>query len=70
MTNLENIAQFLFESDIDTINEFIGEPVAIEVNKSEKDVDEKTKEFIYRLAQAIRNNKPNCIRNCFFRKNK
>lgn len=70
MTNLENLGNFLLQDDIDTINKFIGEPLAINVDKDSEDVDESTRAFLYRLAnkiRAIESNK-NCQRNCFFRK--
>jgi len=66
MTNLENIGQFLLESDIETINKFIGEPVAIS-NYNYENASEDVIEFIYRLANAIRQ-KPVCSRQCVFRK--
>jgi len=68
MYNLAHIDQFLFEADIELINEFIGAPKAIKVNKSIKSVDSDTVDFITRLAKAIRKNKSNCNRNCLFRK--
>ena len=69
MYNLSNLGQFLFDADIDTINEFIGEPKAIYPDKNVNEVNDDTKEFIYRLAKAIRQNKPNCSRRCIFRRN-
>lgn len=68
MYNLAHIDQFLFEVDIELINEFIGEPKAINVNKSIKDINTDTIDFFTRLAEAIRNNKSNCNRSCLFRK--
>lgn len=67
MYNLANIDQFLFEADIDLINEFIGAPKAIKINKSIKRVDSDTVDFITRLASAIRKNKSNYNRNCLLR---
>ena len=68
MYNLAHIDQFLFEADIKLINEFIGAPKAIKIDKSIKNVDSDTVDFITRLAKAIRKNKSNCNRNYLFRK--
>lgn len=54
MTNLENIKQFVLEADIETINEFIGEPLAINIDRNANEVNEDVLEFINRLASKIR----------------
>lgn len=70
MYNLSNLENFLLEDEIDTINKFIGEPLAITTDKNANDIDEETRAFLYRLAKAIRENQQNknCQRNCIFRK--
>jgi hypothetical protein len=70
MTNLENIDSFLLQDDIDTINKFIGDPLAINVDKNAEDVDESTRAFLYRLAKKIKetNTGKICRRECPFRK--
>ena len=54
MTNLENIKQFVLEADVETINEFIGEPLAINIDRNANEVNEDALEFINRLASKIR----------------
>lgn len=54
MYNLNNINQFLLDWDIDTINNFIGSPKAIEHSKNYQNVNEETLRFIHRLAEKIR----------------
>lgn len=54
MTNLENIKQFVLEADVETINEFIGEPLAINIDRNANEVNEDVLEFINRLASKIR----------------
>ena len=54
MTNLENIDQFLLEANIETINNFIGEPLAINIDKNVNEVNDDVLDFINRLASKIR----------------
>ena len=54
MTNLENIDQFLLEANIETINNFIGEPLAINIDKDVNEVSDDVLDFINRLASKIR----------------
>lgn len=54
MTNLENIKQFVLEADVETINKFIGEPLAINIDRNANEVNEDVLEFINRLASKIR----------------
>ena len=54
MTNLENINQFLLEANIETINNFIGEPLAINIDKDVNEVSDDVLDFINRLASKIR----------------
>lgn len=54
MTNLENIDQFLLETNIETINNFIGEPLAINIDKNVNEVNDDVLDFINRLALKIR----------------
>lgn len=54
MTNLENIDQFLLEANIETINNFIGEPLAINIDKNVNEVNDDVLDFINRLALKIR----------------
>ena len=54
MYNLNNIDQFLLDCDIDTINNFIGSPKAIEHSKNYQNADKETLKFIHRLAEKIK----------------
>ena len=48
MTNLENIKQFILEADVETINEFIGEPLAINIDRNANKVNEDNIKIINR----------------------
>lgn len=67
MYNLKKLDQFFLECNIDVINDFIGGPKAIDVDKQYNEVDTKTLDFIQRLADTIRRTKQ-CNRQCPFRK--